>query len=210
MSHCALKEGKVEISPLLPPTPGSQGLNWSSLQSRIFLVVPEPWSPFGLALRALSKPDGLALFAVETRQGGFAWWGWDMTSAPEPLQPEGGISGLQGLWFPGASEASATLRFRAAFCRLPPQASQLCPACGLWLCEPSCPSSLLGSQQRPRGHRDTLNLGQNVLVSGTSRLVPLPAVLGSLKTWPLFEYRSTPRACSHRNGTQGLVTEYCA
>lgn len=118
---------------------------------------------------------------------GFSWQSWGVL--------------LRAL-LPKGHGASALLHFRAAFLRLPPRPSQLCPARGLSSARPGvrgvlsaaaqgsriwrtvCPSSHLGSQQKARGHKADLNLYGMKCFRGW---VPLPAVLCSLDLWPEFE-----------------------
>lgn len=179
MSHCTLREGKVNSSPLLPPTSRSQGLNRCSLQSRIFLVELEPSSPFGLALRALRKPDLLVPFGAEPRQ-------WDLVGRAGVCCCGPCFPRATGLLPCSISEppSSASLPGRLSSARPGVRGLLSAATQGSRIWRTGCPSSHLGSQQKARGHKADLNLYGTKCFRGW---VPLPAVLCSLDLWPVFD-----------------------
>lgn len=88
-------------------------------------MVPELRSPFGLAPRALSKPDLLALLAGEPCQGDLRGGIWDVTSGP------------------GASSASRCATAESSGCQGPPSFASL----SKWL--GSAPSMVYGCVSPP-------------------------------------------------------------
>ena len=112
MSHCTSREGKGErtCSPL-PPYSGSQGLNWSSLQSRIFLVLPAPRAPWGWSWEHPANPICWPCLQQSRAKGDLlVELGCDERAGSLPSQRVWQLRALR----PRAREASASLCFRAS------------------------------------------------------------------------------------------------